>query len=262
MKIYIINLKRRTDRRASILKQLQKFNITDYEFIDAFDGLLINSDFEANHKVMNRIGCKLVDNEIACAMSHRLAYNKIIQSGKRGIILEDDAILSESFSNLINADINEDIDILFFGYFTSNIRNQHAKPLTYQCEIASESISEKGETTLCYFKNNSLDINGSIFYKIDEQSYNVDFIHGAHAYSPSIDMCVYLSKIQNKIIFTADGIFNNLRKFNKNNVNYYATLKPLVNQDVLSTSDLMHVRLADGFSKEYLDRVASETFGT
>lgn len=261
MKIYIINLKRRPDRRESILSQFEKLGITNFEFVDAVDGQLVNPDVEANRKLMDRFACKMSNNEIACAMSHRLVYQKMIESGERGIVLEDDAIIDDSFADIIDSNINDDIDIMFFGYFTSNIRNKHAKPLSYCSDLFSKVISEKGETTLCYFKNNSLDINGNTFYKIDSQSYDIDFLHGAHAYSPSIELCKHICKIQNKIIYTADGVFNNLRRFDKI-ANYYAPLVPIVNQDVLSESDLIEFRIPDGLSKEYTNRILSDAFGT
>lgn len=262
MKIYVINLKRRTDRKESILSQFEKYNITNYEFIEAIDGQCIDSVVEANHRLIEKYGCKLSSNEIACAMSHRLAYEKIIQSGERGIVLEDDAIISGSFKSLIEVNIPNDIDMLFFGYFTSNIRNEHAKPQSYEYEICSESISEKDETTICYFKDIQFNVNDTIFYKIDNQSYDVDFLHGTHAYSPSIDMCKQIYKIQTKIIFASDTVFNNLKNFGINDVNYYAPLNPIVNQDATSISDLIQDRIEDGFSQQLKNRILSETFGT
>lgn len=262
MKIYVINLKRRLDRKESILNQFEKFGITNYEFIEAIDGQLIDAKTVANYRLMTKYACELSTNEIACAMSHRLAYQKMIEVGERGIVLEDDAILNDSFASVINSTIDEHIDMLYFGYFTSNIRNEHAKPQSYDYEIMREVISEKGETTTCYFKDVSLNIGDTKFYKVDSQSYEVDFLHGAHAYSPSLQMCKHICKIQTKIIFAADGIFNNFKHFNIDNTEYYAPLQPIVNQDICSMSDLLHHRIEHGFSQEYVKRINAKEFGT
>ena len=37
-KIYVINLKRETERRENIIKELKKQNINEFEIIDAIDG--------------------------------------------------------------------------------------------------------------------------------------------------------------------------------------------------------------------------------
>lgn len=262
MKVYVINLKRRLDRKESMLNQFENYGITNYEFVEAIDGQLIDPNIESNRRLMNRYAHDLSANEIACAMSHRLVYQKIIESGERATILEDDAILNDSFVDCIDSDIDDHIDMLYFGHFTSNIRNEHAKPQTYDYEIKSAVTSEKGETTICYYKYKSLTIGNTVFYKVDNQSYDIDFLHGAHAYSPSIEMCKHICKIQTKIIFAADGVFNNLKHFNVNNVEYYAALCPIVTQDVSSVSDLSECRVQVSYSEEYTRRVAINEFGT
>jgi|SRR6056300_1126942 len=263
MKIYIINLKRRTDRKEKILEQLQNLGITNYEFIEAIDGQDYKDVNEiGNVKLMKRHGFELSKNEAASGASHRLAYQKIIDSGERGIIFEDDVIIDEKFTEMINIDIPDKVDLLLYGYFTSNTRNEHSKEQSYPYEIMSQIKTEKGDNSICYFKNEFLELNGYKYYKIDEHSYNVDMVHGAHAYSPSIEFCKLLSTIQHKIIYPADDIWNHLKCFDpKLVVNYYALLKPLVYQNTTISSDLVAERQKKHHSDYIVQRMSRNDFG-
>ena len=264
MKIYIINLKRRTDRKEKILEQLQNLGITNYEFIEAIDGQDYKDVNEIGHvKLMKRFGFELSKNEAASGASHRLAYQKIINSGERGIIFEDDIIINEKFLEMIDIDIPDSVDLLLYGYFTSNIRNEHAKKQTYPYEKKSLIKTEKGDDCICYFKNNFLELNGHKYYKVDEQSYDVDMLHGAHAYSPSIEFCKLLSVIQKRTVYPGDDIWNHLKCFDpKLVVNYYALLEPVIYQDTVISSDLVAERQIKHHSDYIKERMSREDFGT
>jgi GR25 family glycosyltransferase involved in LPS biosynthesis len=105
IKIYIINLKRRPEKREYMEKQLEKQGIplTAVEFIDAVDG---NNLTEEQLNSMNiRVHPwfdpyskrAITKGEIGCALSHVLVWNKIKESGNAGIVLEDDAELCDNF---------------------------------------------------------------------------------------------------------------------------------------------------------------------
>jgi len=260
MKVYVINLKRRTDRKDSIVSQFKNLDITNYEFIEAVDGQKQDLSKFANKRLQLKYGI-LSNAEMAVALSHKIAYNKIIASGERGIIVEDDVIINQQFKNIIDLNIPPDPELFLFGYFTSLILNDHTKVQTYFSDLQVEVPTERGEMSRCYFKNKHIDIQGIKFYKVDEESYNNNFLHGAHAYSPSVQFCKTLLAIQKKIIFTADDLWNYLPKFGIDNVEYYAMLNPCAYQNVNIQSEVADSRQIQNTAESFINRVSNKKFG-
>jgi GR25 family glycosyltransferase involved in LPS biosynthesis len=212
MKIYIINLKKHSDRKKNMINQLEGYGITNFEFIDAVDGDEL-TDFqikkECDLKKMKRISRLLTKNEIACALSHQKVYKRIIsENDNRAIILEDDTILSDKFKKIANLDesIHKNVDIFFLYNSTSNIDGEKTKTYSYE-KIGKRKI-QNGLVSRCYFKNEFINLEGEIFYKIDEISYKIDFLNGAVAYSPTIDTCKKLLELNTPIIMQSDYIWN------------------------------------------------------
>jgi GR25 family glycosyltransferase involved in LPS biosynthesis len=111
MKIFVIHYKKLTERKQFMLSQFEKHNITDYEFIE------IDRDEIHNHNIsmfeQNYNKC-----QIAISLSHFHAYKEISDKYDNGLIFEDDAILSDNFTDTLNKYMNElpnDYDMLFIG---------------------------------------------------------------------------------------------------------------------------------------------------
>ncbi len=100
--IYIINLKKRTDRKKNMIEQLHKASIYKYEFIDAIDGTDINVLNNYKNLVKNN-KCNIVTvGHFACLLSHIKAIKMAKQNEYSQImILEDDIIFCDNFLNLI-----------------------------------------------------------------------------------------------------------------------------------------------------------------
>jgi glycosyl transferase family 25 len=135
-KIYIINLKDDTDRRKSITKELESVGWDNFEFIDAIKG----SDLPP---VQEMIDNKLLDqtfidpngtltkNIIACSLSHKKAYQKMIADGHyKALILEDDIRFTDTGLKYLYADklakVREELtrvdwDIFMWGLVGENI---------------------------------------------------------------------------------------------------------------------------------------------
>ncbi|OQK15383.1 hypothetical protein AU255_18100 [Methyloprofundus sedimenti] len=103
-KVLIISLKRATERREHIVRQMQEQNIP-FEFFDAVDGRTLTeeqkskADLELAEKLL---GHTLVPGEIGCALSHIGIYEKMVQENIPScIILEDDMIFDPQFKNII-----------------------------------------------------------------------------------------------------------------------------------------------------------------
>jgi GR25 family glycosyltransferase involved in LPS biosynthesis len=263
MKIYIINLKRRLDRKKYMLNQLEEYGITNFEFIDAVDGDEL-TDFqikkECNFKKMKRISRLLTKNEIACALSHQKVYKRIIsENDNRAIILEDDTILSDTFNKIANLDgsIYKNIDIFFLHYFTSNIDGEKTK--TYPYEKIGKRKIQNGLVSRCYFKNEPIDLEGEIFYKIDDISYKIDFLNSSAAYSPTIDTCKKLLELNTPIIMQSDYLWNYYHNFS-----LYGSLEDVISCDFSVSSSLETERKIyeheETHSNTFLRRINSENF--
>lgn len=110
MKIFVIHYKKLVDRKVHILKQFEKYNITDYEFIEIDRDELENYDLSIFQNISNPY--------IAIYLSHNYAYKQIKDNYTEGLILEDDVVLSENFINILNHYLNQlpsDYDMCFLG---------------------------------------------------------------------------------------------------------------------------------------------------
>jgi len=110
-KVYVISLKSKTDRRKKIERRLN-FQNCEFEFVDA---VTPESDYvkklgEGSDLKATRLGANskcTVELEYSCFASHLLALKRIIDSGKSGVILEDDALLRNDFKSKLEIMIPE-----------------------------------------------------------------------------------------------------------------------------------------------------------
>lgn len=106
IKILVISLTRSTDRRTAISSRLRALNL-DFEFVDAVDAQSLTQssiqEIQTSQRKYRDYGRNIGATEIACAMSHGKAYQDILNSNSDGgIILEDDAIISDAFKPFID----------------------------------------------------------------------------------------------------------------------------------------------------------------
>lgn len=254
--IFIINLKRRPDRKDEMLNQLAAFNIQNYEFIEAVDGSIITDEYKKtvyDEKIARKIQWELNNYEIACSLSHRNVYNKMIAKGiKHAIILEDDAILTESFKGFINnlTIDNKRFDVIMLGYHTSNKIERSLDEKIVPCFKKVES-----NRSVAYFDEDVIELNGIEFYKFNRQSYRVDYLNGTYGYLVSNNFAHAAS--HNKIIVEADGIWN------YNNFLIYGSVPPIVKVK-FDDSDIVKHRLSTSnkqCSDFYYKRQKLNTFG-
>lgn len=174
IKVFIIHYKKLTDRKEFILKQFEREQITNYEFIT------IDRD-ELNDYDLLKFNKNYSKPLAANFLSHLYAYKQIsLNNYKYNLILEDDVILCEGFSNILNSyikQIPEDFDSVFIGE-GCNIQEHHINHSNiiknkniYKCDnenkckcTDSYMISTKCANKLIKYYN-TLSTRG---YKIDE----------------------------------------------------------------------------------------------
>jgi glycosyl transferase family 25 len=106
-KVYIINLKSDVGRKKSIIQQLNKQNIENYEIIDAINGNELSPQEIDSNTFKNKMGInpwntKMSASQVGCALSHIKIYHEFIKSDyKYALILEDDAIFKNNFEDKI-----------------------------------------------------------------------------------------------------------------------------------------------------------------
>ena len=104
IKIIVISLTRSQSRRDKFKLLLKKNNL-EYEVLDAIDGLQMHSTPTEYHedKVMRLLGFPISASEIACFLSHRLAWARCIEIDEPVLILEDDFIFQPHFKEALNS---------------------------------------------------------------------------------------------------------------------------------------------------------------
>ena len=126
-KVFIINLKERTDRKSFMLEQMNRWKISNFEFFEAIKPTIEelnnwNSEY-CSHEVNIMGGIKgkfdrYRIGSLGCLKSH---YEIIKESLKRGykkiLILEDDTMFFKPLNNIFeySKQINNDFDMLYLS---------------------------------------------------------------------------------------------------------------------------------------------------
>ncbi|MDX5299120.1 MAG: glycosyltransferase family 25 protein, partial [Gammaproteobacteria bacterium] len=124
--IVVISLKRATQRRESIHKQLSQLGL-EYAFFDAIDGREgheLFSRYDASRA--GRIGeIPLTKGHLGCYASHYLIWQRCLTSGRPMIVLEDDAMIdAQPFLRFIRATSALPSEIECVRLFASKSRNK------------------------------------------------------------------------------------------------------------------------------------------
>ena len=111
MRIFVTHYKKLIDRKLFILAQFKKHNITDYEFIEIERDDLSNPNISMFHK--NYKNCLM-----SMLLKHFYVYKEISDKYDNGLILEDDVILINNFTEILHKYMDQlpkNYDMLFIG---------------------------------------------------------------------------------------------------------------------------------------------------
>lgn len=233
--IFIINLKRRLDRKASMEHKLKNLGITNYAFIEAIDALeLSEEDIKTHYDKKDYKELSLP--EIACALSHIKVYNKILENNiNYAIILEDDANPNIEFKKFItnfNIKNDYDFDFLLLGYYSSN------QSFNGKLKTSKANVKLLEYDSIIYLANPLYNVDNITIHKPSYPSMDLDFIHGAHCYMISYEGCKRALKINYPVMLEADNIWN----YSHDELNTLLTNPILTNRSLNNDSDLEESR--------------------
>lgn len=129
--VYVINLDRSPDRLKSITCELERENIK-FERVSAVDGKkLTDEHIKRFCTPFAEMFCP--KNIIACALSHKKVWKKIVKSGlEYGMVFEDDCKLTNGFKHKLQLCIDElnendkNWDFLYLGYFGPSMETSNS----------------------------------------------------------------------------------------------------------------------------------------
>jgi len=111
MKKIVISLRKRTDRK----QEFQKNKLQNFEYIEAVDGdNFVFRNFRAREGWVDPFKNRpLLQNEVACFISHYNAWQRVLETQQPCIIMEDDAIINEHWNEEYFESLVEDWDFVY-----------------------------------------------------------------------------------------------------------------------------------------------------
>jgi GR25 family glycosyltransferase involved in LPS biosynthesis len=112
MKTFIIHYSKLFDRKKHMLQEFQKQNIINYEFVEKYN----KEDLHESDKLL--FDPFLKHSMISIINKTFYVYQQIVEKYDSALILEDDVVLCDNFTDILNKYINElpeNYDMLFIG---------------------------------------------------------------------------------------------------------------------------------------------------
>lgn len=107
MKTYVINLDKDKDRLSFISEHLDSFGLA-WERIPAIYGKDYKGNEYNEEEAFKKNGRALSQGELGCALSHKRAYQKFLETSEEyALILEDDVTFTEDIRVILNVEINK-----------------------------------------------------------------------------------------------------------------------------------------------------------
>lgn len=160
--VLCISLPRAHAKRRMMTTQVRSLEFASFEFIDAVDATTLDRD-ELNKQgtiddALSRIYHErtLTLTEIACSLSHRRAYELIVDRRyEYALVLEDDALfVSRRAKRVSLSDVPAGFDVLFLSSFLieeppmGRVRGGVYGPLSYHGSAAAYIVSRAGAEKL------------------------------------------------------------------------------------------------------------------
>lgn len=111
MHIFIINLSQSTDRLTQQIEQFSQLTLS-FERLPAVGISDIDNRY---YRHIQKYGQRLIkQTEVACFLSHKKAWERVIELNKPCVVLEDDAVLVKDFKEILKEinQLNQNIDLI------------------------------------------------------------------------------------------------------------------------------------------------------
>lgn len=207
-KIYVISLKRSSDRHPRVERNLKGL---DYEIFWGVDGSKLNlKELEEKEIYVpetamrhNFSGKVLQPGEIGCSLSHLHIYKKILKNGyQRTLILEDDIYVScESEATIRKAfrELPEEWEFLYLGYLEN--KDEMSLSVKLRIHIAYPLLHLIGLT-----KYKAERLRRKFYRPYSENLERAGFHAGTHAYGVSLNGARKILTEQSPVIMAPDNI--------------------------------------------------------
>jgi GR25 family glycosyltransferase involved in LPS biosynthesis len=228
MDIFVISLKRSTDRRSEFDKNNSKY-ISNYTYFDAVDGKTLNIN-ELPDNIFTKGSINFTNGAIGCALSHLKLWEKCIQLNKPIIIMEDDAIVSKNFNKHINNVINnmlpKDWDVVMLSYnFDSVLSYQNTVYEQANCIFNKTRMTKKDIENFVHSKINTT--IAKLYFSFGLSSYMIS-PNGARILKekcfPLNNKIVNIPFLNNIMCYTIDCMMNTVYK----DISAYVCIIPFV----------------------------------
>ena len=111
--VFVINLKKDSDRLIKFKSRISG-KISNYEIIEGVHGASMTPE-EIKNSVSGLYSYFPLKSAVGCALSHIKAWEKIAKTDKPGLVLEDDVVPADNFSENIDISVPNDFDIFYLG---------------------------------------------------------------------------------------------------------------------------------------------------
>jgi glycosyl transferase family 25 len=212
-KIYVITLERAKDRQAEFQKSLAGI---DYEVVYGVDKLSMSMDslresgeyhreraMKLNRYVIER---ELTLGQIACSLSHRSIYERMVKEGvPNALIFEDDATPISANLHRLEATLNDlpkHWELLYLGYTT------HETPISKPRELLYKALYAVWHGHKYRWRKKDVDF---LFPRpFSNHLYKAGYHDCTHAYALSLGAAQKLLKAQTPISYCADSALTHL----------------------------------------------------
>lgn len=232
-KVFVLTVPRLWERQAHVKNRLAGF---DFEFFYGQDKNELTDEFiQLNYRYEKSLSLSVSQTfkpmnkgEIACALSHRMIYQSMVDNHyEHVLIFEDDVMPSSAISELNDclSQLPEDWELFYLGY----LKNEKASPgkkikkAWYQL-LAMAGLSKLPGTMIARTlpKNYSSHLNTAGFHDC------------THAYAISYSGAKKLLAAQTPVIYRADNLLSSLVL--KGELKAYAVKHSLFDQEIFSNA--------------------------